>query len=95
MPLDDLDDDLETFRAEIWNFLLSTNMARSTFGRLAAGTPNFVYRMDRKEEPKRRTIARVREFMANYEEPKPKRRKKLTVTQEAAIRRKKGLEDAA
>lgn len=58
----------EPLIASVRNFLKRTDMPPSTFGRRAAGDPRFYSDMKSGRVPRPQTAARIRQFMADYEQ---------------------------
>lgn len=57
-------DEIDRFLGEIETFLEANALTPTAFGEKAAGDPNFVFQLRGGREPRRNTIARVREFMS-------------------------------
>ncbi len=51
--------------ARVERFLSRTGMKPSTFGMVAVGDPNFVYQLREGREPRRKTVQKVIDWMAN------------------------------
>lgn len=56
-------DDLDHFRYEVEAHLKATGLTPTAFGRVAVADPNFVFNLRNGREPRRDTIAKVRDFM--------------------------------
>lgn len=81
-------DDLDSFRAEIENFLEVHKMSARRFGEESVGWGAFVLRQRRGQEPMLKTMRTVREYMNNYIPPQPKQKRKLTRAERSAMERK-------
>lgn len=57
---------MDTIITEIETFCDAHGIAESTFGRLVAKDTNLVNQLRQGREPRRKTVARVRNFMASY-----------------------------
>lgn len=57
-------DDLTRFVNDVDAYLQASQLTPTAFGSKAAGDPNFVFELKNGREPRRSTIAKVREFMS-------------------------------
>lgn len=70
---------------EIEQFLERHAMSAARFGTEAMGNPSFVMRLRRGVDIKSSTIDRARDFMASYNRPPPRRRRKRQGREMSAV----------